>query len=81
MEVIERDVRRTLPSLHFFSPEAGGARHAAALRDALFVYSKLNKATRYVQGMNEVLAPLYYVFAREEEGAADGAAGGLNSGN
>jgi hypothetical protein len=56
-------VRRTLPTLHFFSPEAGGQRHATALRDALFVYSKLNRALAYVQGMNEVLAPLYYEFA------------------
>ena len=76
LEAIERDVRRTLPTLHFFSQEGGGRVHARALRDALFVYSKLNKATRYVQGMNEVLAPLYYVFASDsgtstEEAEAD----------
>lgn len=27
----------------------------------LFVYSKLNKKLRYVQGMNEILSPLFYI--------------------
>lgn len=27
----------------------------------LFVYSKLNPRIKYVQGMNEILAPLYYL--------------------
>ena len=28
----------------------------------LFIYAKLNKAVCYVQGMNEVIAVLYYCF-------------------
>lgn len=28
----------------------------------LFIYAKLNPGVRYVQGMNEVLAVLYYCF-------------------
>jgi len=28
----------------------------------LFIYAKLNKAINYVQGMNEVIAVLYYCF-------------------
>lgn len=31
----------------------------------LFVYAKLNPGVKYVQGMNEVLAPLYIVFSAE----------------
>ena len=63
-EVIERDVLRTLPTLHFFStPERVCSEHGAALIRVLFVYAKTNSPIRYVQGMNEVLAPLYYVFA------------------
>lgn len=27
----------------------------------LFVYSKLNPSIKYVQGMNEILAPIYYL--------------------
>ncbi|CAD8135682.1 unnamed protein product [Paramecium octaurelia] len=37
-------------------------RHYDVLTRILFIYAKLNPAIRYVQGMNEILAPLYYVF-------------------
>lgn len=36
-----------------------------ALRNILLLFAKLNPAIRYVQGMNEVLAPLYYVFSTD----------------
>ena len=63
-EVIQRDVLRTLPTLHFFStPERVCSEHGRALIRVLFVYAKTNRSIRYVQGMNEVLAPLYVVFA------------------
>ena len=66
LEVIEKDVARTLPALHFFGDEeTGGNAHGDALRSILFVYSRYNAAIRYVQGMNEVLAPIYYVFAHD----------------
>lgn len=32
------------------------------MRRILIIFAKLNPGIRYVQGMNEVLAPLYYVF-------------------
>lgn len=63
-EVIRRDVLRTLPTLHFFStPERACSAHGEALIRILFVHAKTNGGIRYVQGMNEVLAPLYLVFA------------------
>jgi len=31
----------------------------------LFLYAKLNPGVRYVQGMNEILAPIYYVFSHD----------------
>ena len=66
LEVIEKDVARTLPALHFFGDEeAGGNAHGDALRSILFVYSRTNAAIKYVQGMNEILAPIYYVFAHD----------------
>eukprot|EP00668_Euglena_longa_P013463 GGOE01016316.1.p1 GENE.GGOE01016316.1~~GGOE01016316.1.p1 ORF type:complete len:383 (-),score=146.75 GGOE01016316.1:359-1450(-) len=34
---------------------------ATALRNVLYIYGVLNAAVGYVQGMNEILAPLYYV--------------------
>lgn len=36
--------------------------HADVLARVLFIYAKLNPGIRYVQGMNEVLAVLYYCF-------------------
>lgn len=42
------------------------------MRNVLLVFAKLNPAIRYVQGMNEVLAPIYYVFSidPDEQNAA-----------
>ncbi|CBZ53574.1 hypothetical protein NCLIV_033610 [Neospora caninum Liverpool] len=36
-------------------------RHYDLLGRVLFVYAKVNPGIRYVQGMNELLAPIYYV--------------------
>lgn len=34
--------------------------------DILFLYAKLNPGVNYVQGMNEVLAMIYYCFMQDE---------------
>lgn len=39
--------------------------HYDALARVLLVYARLNPVVSYVQGMNEVCAPLYYVFAQD----------------
>jgi hypothetical protein len=44
-----------------------GCRHHDVLSRILFLFAKLNPGIRYVQGMNELLAPIYYVFARETD--------------
>lgn len=36
-----------------------------ALKNILIVFAKLNPGIRYVQGMNEILAPLFYVFKND----------------
>eukprot|EP01091_Cochliopodium_minus_P006032 TRINITY_DN15916_c0_g1_i1.p1 TRINITY_DN15916_c0_g1~~TRINITY_DN15916_c0_g1_i1.p1 ORF type:complete len:355 (+),score=74.85 TRINITY_DN15916_c0_g1_i1:42-1106(+) len=59
---IDKDVQRTLQNLSFFHQES----NYEALRRILFVYAKLNPGIGYVQGMNEVLAVLYYVFAKDD---------------
>ena len=67
---IQKDVDRTLPDYSFFNKEqASGRLHHGAISRVLFVYAKLNPGIRYVQGMNEVLAPIYYVFCLELEWA------------
>lgn len=39
--------------------------HWEVLERLLFLYAKLNPGVGYVQGMNEILAPLYWVFAND----------------
>lgn len=38
------------------------------MKRALFLFAKLNPGLRYVQGMNELLAPLYYHFRTDPQG-------------
>ena len=35
------------------------------MKRALFIFAKLNQGLRYVQGMNELLAPIYYQFKND----------------
>ena len=41
---------------------ASSVEYAQEMKRCLFVFAKLNPGLRYVQGMNELLAPLYYHF-------------------
>ena len=41
--------------------------HSDVLVRILYIYSKLNKDVSYVQGMNEILAPIYYCFFIDSE--------------
>lgn len=68
VEQIDRDVKRTHPDIPFFNSEDGSsAATQDAMRRILFVFAKLNPGIRYVQGMNEVLAPLLYVFSTDPD--------------
>lgn len=37
------------------------------LKRALFIFAKLNPGITYVQGLNEIYAPLYYVFSKDPD--------------
>jgi hypothetical protein len=39
--------------------------HWEVVERILFVYSKLNSGQGYVQGMNEIIGPIYYTFATD----------------
>ncbi|KAG2721094.1 hypothetical protein I3843_02G053000 [Carya illinoinensis] len=68
IEQIDRDVKRTHPDMHFFSGDSQFAKsNQEALKNILIVFAKLNPGIRYVQGMNEILAPLFYVFRNDPE--------------
>jgi len=60
-------VVRTHPDLQFFLEAEGGLglRRYAALERILFVWAKLNKGVRYVQGMNEIVGTMYFVLAND----------------
>jgi len=63
-EVIQRDVARTVPELRFFcNADRTNTVHGTSLNNILFVYAKSNGKVRYVQGMNELAAQIYIVFA------------------
>ncbi|GAV68354.1 RabGAP-TBC domain-containing protein [Cephalotus follicularis] len=73
-EQIDRDLQRTHPDMKFFSGDSSFSRkHREAMRNVLLLFAKLNPAICYVQGMNEVLAPIYYVFSTDtdEQNAAN----------
>lgn len=52
MDEVDKDVKRTLPHLHFFNSDKsiGDTSHYEALKRILFVFAKLNPGIRYVQG-------------------------------
>lgn len=37
------------------------------MRNILLLFAKLNPEIRYVQGMNEVLAPIFYVLSTDTD--------------
>ncbi|GJM92137.1 hypothetical protein PR202_ga08571 [Eleusine coracana subsp. coracana] len=68
MEQIDRDVKRTHPDMHFFCGDSSFAKsNQESLKNVLFLFAKLNAGIRYVQGMNEILAPLFFVFRSDPD--------------
>uniref|UniRef100_A0A7S3PLN3 Rab-GAP TBC domain-containing protein n=2 Tax=Aplanochytrium stocchinoi TaxID=215587 RepID=A0A7S3PLN3_9STRA len=67
-EEIWKDAQRTHPGLHFFTEKT-----CQVLERILFIYAKLNPGVRYVQGMNEILAPISFVLdcRKDEQSEAD----------
>ncbi|KAJ4831212.1 hypothetical protein Tsubulata_043404 [Turnera subulata] len=67
-EQIDRDPQRTHPDMKFFSGESPfNRKNREAMRNILLLIAKLNPAICYVQGMNEVLAPILYVFSSDND--------------
>ncbi|KAK3143025.1 hypothetical protein QOZ80_4BG0356710 [Eleusine coracana subsp. coracana] len=68
IEQIDRDVKRTHPEMQFFNGDSSSAlSNQESLKRILTIFAKLNLGIRYVQGMNEVLAPLFYVFKNDPD--------------
>ncbi|XP_065646815.1 TBC1 domain family member 13 isoform X2 [Hydra vulgaris] len=47
--------------------EDGKEAHWQVVERILFIYAKLNPGLAYVQGMNEIIGPLYYTFASDPD--------------
>ncbi len=58
---IAKDIERTHPDMHFFAEEPV----LEMMERILLIFAKLNPGIMYVQGMNELLAPLLYVFSND----------------
>ena len=60
---VDRDLERTFPELNFFAK----ASNLVAMRRILVTFARLNRGLGYIQGMHELLAPLWYVFATDAD--------------
>ncbi|MEW5317161.1 MAG: hypothetical protein WDW38_008487 [Sanguina aurantia] len=68
IQQVERDVVRTHPDMHFFTGDSEESElHREEMARALFMYAKLNPGLCYIQGMNELIAPLYYLFKTDPD--------------
>lgn len=47
--------------------EEGQEAHWEVVQRILFLYAKLNPGQSYVQGMNEIVGPIYYVMASDPD--------------
>lgn len=53
-------------AMETYAPLAKGQEaHWEVVQRILFLYAKLNPGQSYVQGMNEIIGPIYYVFASD----------------
>lgn len=66
---IAKDVSRTHSELAWFAD----ANHSQPMKRILYVYAKLNSGVRYIQGMNELLAPIWFVMAGGRRSDSSGA--------
>lgn len=47
--------------------DEGQEAHWEVVQRILFLYAKLNPGQGYVQGMNEIVGPIYYVLASDPD--------------
>jgi hypothetical protein len=68
LDDITKDVKRTKTHMHFFfMPSKANPNEANSdvLTRILYNFAKLHPDIKYVQGMNELLAPIYYCFSND----------------
>ena len=68
VETIEKDIKRTRNEMSFFDSKSKNnpkETNGEVLRRILFIYARLHPDVNYVQGLNELLAPIYYCFSND----------------
>ncbi|MCL4125860.1 UNVERIFIED_CONTAM: hypothetical protein GTU68_005127 [Idotea baltica] len=57
--------RKSVATEDYKPLQVGSEAHWEVVERILFIYAKLNPGQSYVQGMNEIIGPLYYTFATD----------------
>ncbi|KAL8562968.1 hypothetical protein ACOMHN_004660 [Nucella lapillus] len=60
------NTRRTSTE-EYMTLKEGEEAHWEVVERVLFIYAKLNPGLAYVQGMNEIIGPIYYTFATDHD--------------
>jgi len=66
MDFFQRETDFTYNNIVSANEEDSPETHNDVLARILFVYAKLNPGVSYVQGMNEILAPIYHSFSADQ---------------
>ena len=61
------DVKRRQQDEDYVALPGGQEAHWEVVERILFIYAKLNPGQSYVQGMNEIVGPIYYTFASDRD--------------
>ena len=65
---IEKDILRTKSNMNFVSTLTKNLEtNADVMNRILFIYAKIHQDVCYVQGMNDLLAPIYYCFSIDND--------------
>ena len=62
---LESSNRRSTQTEDYHPLPPGSEAHWEVVERILFIYAKLNPGQSYVQGMNEIIGPIYYTFAND----------------
>lgn len=62
---METSSRRSTTTEDYHPLPPGSEAHWEVVERILFIYAKLNPGQSYVQGMNEIIGPIYYTFAND----------------
>jgi hypothetical protein len=69
LELIEKDMKRTYPEIPFYQQKSKNNKketNTDVLKRLLFIYAKKYPDISYVQGLNLIIANIFYVFSQDE---------------